>query len=107
MSLDLTRTEGGSLEEVFRMMALAEIYLKNTIEVLSIRSQYFRDIIYQGVEMARSMAFILEKGHDVAFSESYRFVCEYLSKMKVEAANNMAKDCLGKASALRGGRPRD
>lgn len=36
------------------------------MEVLSIRAQFFCDITERGVEEARKMAFIVEKGHEVA-----------------------------------------
>lgn len=98
-ALSLLRTNPGDTEQFGRMLALAEDAFKASLEVLSMRAQYFRDITEQGMETARQMSFLVEQGHDAVFSESYRSAREALaSKMEVEAAKQLAKARIDRAA---------
>lgn len=56
------------------------------------REQYFRDIVHQGVDVARQMFFTVEKEQDAVFSESYHAARETLAaKMEVEVAKRLEK----------------
>lgn len=62
------------------------------------RAQYFRDLVHQGVDIARQMSILVEQGQDAVFSESHRAAREALtSKMEVEAAKQLAKARLSRA----------
>jgi len=106
MALEVAKEDSGTLEEMGRRLKLAEMSLAAVVEVLSMRAQYFRDINDQGMEMARQMAFLVEQGHDAVFSESYRSARTTLtSKMEVEAAKQLAKARIERASGTRGSGP--
>lgn len=91
-------TEGE--EGMGRKLRLAKTAMKASLEVISMRAQYFRDITEQGVEAERQMAFLVEHGHDSVFSESYRTGREALTTklvVEVEAAKRSAKERLERA----------
>lgn len=68
------------------------------------RAQYFWNITEEGVEAARQMVFLVEKGHDAVFSSSYPSTREAItSKLEGEAEKQLAKERLDKA---RGGSSR-
>lgn len=52
-------------------LALAEKAMQAALEVLSMRVQYFRDIMGQGVKSARHISFMAKQGYDAVFSKSY------------------------------------
>lgn len=67
------------MEEMWRSLSLAGMSMKATVEVLSMRAQYFLYIFEQGVEISRQMAFLVEQVSDAVFSESYRTSREALT----------------------------
>lgn len=103
-SLSVLKNTSGDVEQFGRLLALAEDAFKATLEVLSMRAQYFRDITEQGMDTARQMSFLVEQGHDAVFSNSYRTAREALNtKLEVEAAKQLAKARIEKAKKGRGG----
>lgn len=90
--LEGERVESGLVKGAGRYLGLAEILLRATVEMLSMRVQYFRNAMEQGVEAGRQMAFLVEQGHDAVFVKSHRSARETLTtKREVEAARQMAK----------------
>lgn len=63
----MARTEDDSVEGMDRSMALVEISMKVTIEVLIVTGQYFQDRTQQVVEMPRQMEFIVGSGYNAMF----------------------------------------
>lgn len=58
--------------------------MKAEIEVLSMRPQYFCDIVDNGIEEARKMEFLCEQGHKATHSKTYRtFFRTFSSKIEV------------------------
>lgn len=62
--------EDESVDVVARRLKLARSAFKESLEVLSMRAQYFRDITEQRVEIQRKMYFLLEQGNDAVFSKT-------------------------------------
>lgn len=52
MAIDVSKKTSGSIEEVTRRLVLTGDAVKSTMEFLSIRSQYFRDIMCQGIDIS-------------------------------------------------------
>lgn len=69
-ALEVAKAHDGTIEDMGRRLGLEEKSFKAAIKVASRRSQYFRDIIDQGVEVARQISFLVEQGHDAVLSES-------------------------------------
>ena len=91
-SRDVAATESGTEQDMGRQLKLAQKSLKASLEMLSMRAQYFRDITDQGVETARQMSFLVEQGYDAVFSESHRSAREALTtKIEIETAKQIAK----------------
>lgn len=98
-ALRLARDGTGDAAECARHLALADDFLQASLEVLSMRSQYFRDITENGIEEARQMAFLVEQGSDAVHSNAYRSTREVLTgKLEVEAAKQLAKSRLERAT---------
>ena len=92
-----------SCKDMARRLALAETSFRAALEVLSMRGQYFREIVEHGVEEARQMAFLVEQGQDAVHSSSYRAAREALTaKLEVETAKQLAKARLERAINKRG-----
>lgn len=53
------------------LLMLAEMSFKAALEVISMRGQYFRDIVEHCVEEAGQMAFFVDQGQDAVHSTSY------------------------------------
>ena len=66
-SLDIVATESGTEQDMRRQLKLAQKSLKASLEVLSMRAQFFRDITDQGVETARQISFLVEQRDDAVF----------------------------------------
>lgn len=98
-SLRLAREGEGNVAECGRHLAMAEEFLQASLEVLSMRAQYFRDITENGIEEARQMAFLVEQGNDAVHSASYKTARSALNgKLEVEAAKQLAKARLERAT---------
>lgn len=68
------------------------------MEVFSMKAQYFRDITEHGIDEAKKLAFLVEKGSDAVHSKTYRTTREALTgRMEVEAAKHLAKCRLDRA----------
>lgn len=89
-----------------RSLNIAKMSLAEVMEVLNIREQYFRHINDQGMKMARHIAFLVEKGHEAVFSESYCSVRTTIKfKMEVEAAEQLTKARIERTSGKQGDGP--
>lgn len=53
-----------------RRLKLARNAFKASFEVLIMRSQYFRDITEQGVDISMHMSFIVEQGNESVLSQT-------------------------------------
>lgn len=103
-AMTLAKEQEGTVEDLARRLALAEKAFKAALEVISMRAQYFRDVVENGVEEARQMAYLVEQGHDAVHSESYRTAREALtSKIELEAAKQLAKARISKAGGKKKG----
>ena len=78
-ALRLAREGTGNEAEMARHLALAEQFLQASLEVLSMRAQYFHDVCENGVEEARQMAFLVEQGSDAVHSNTYKTAREALT----------------------------
>lgn len=104
MPLEMARTESEGEKDMTRKLKMAEMGMRAEVEVLSISTQYFRDKLEQMLDVSRQMAFLVEKGHDVAFSGSYRSAREALTgKLEVAIAKQLAKTRLERARGQEGG----
>jgi hypothetical protein len=82
-----------------RRLALADKALEAAREVLRMRAQYFHDIVGYGVDAARQMSFLVERGHDAVHSASHKSVRATLTpRLETEAAKMLAKTYLERAS---------
>jgi hypothetical protein len=87
-----------------RMLSLAEKAFGAAREVLAMRGQFFADIVHCGVEVARQMAFLVEKSHDAVHSLSHRSVRESINqRLESEAAKMLAKTHLERVAGGGGG----
>lgn len=83
----------------------AEQFLQPGLEVLSMRAKYFREITKNEIEEAREMAFLLAQRGDAVHSTTYRTAWEALTgKLEIEAAKQLAKSRLERATKKRKGR---
>ena len=104
-ALRLAREGDRNTAECARHLALAEQFLQASLEVLSMRAQYFRDITENGIEEARQMAFLVEQGSDAVHSGVYKSVREALTgKLESEAAKQLAKARLDRTNKKKKGK---
>ena len=80
------------VEDVSKLLALTLSAIKASLEILSMRGQYFKDIVERGTEMARQQAFLVEQTHDAVHSEAHRTLPEaFFSRLEIEAAKELAR----------------
>lgn len=97
-ALKVAKCPDGKVEDMGRRPSLAQNLFKAVPEVLSMRAQYFSDVTEQGMDMARQMSFLVEQGHEVVLSQSYRSSREALtSKLETESGKQLAKARLQRA----------
>ena len=98
-ALRLAREGTGTEAEMAHQLALAEQFLQASLEVLSMRAQYFHDVCEKGMEEARQMAFLVEQGSDAVHSNTYKAAREALkTKLETAAAKQLAKSRLDRAN---------
>lgn len=103
-ALEVATTHSGWIDDMMRRLVLAEDSLKAALEVMAMRTQYFKNRTEQGVDIAMQMSFLVEQNQDAVFSESHRSARTILtSKMESEAAKMIAKAMLERASTRGGG----
>lgn len=87
------------MEESGKQLKVADQAFKAALECLSMRAQYFHDITNHGVEEARQMAFLVEKGHDAVHPEFYKTARHALTqKFEIKAAEQLAPTRLERAT---------
>jgi hypothetical protein len=95
----LAKDEKMTLASTARMLALADKAFAAAREIISMRGQYFSDVVQYGVEGALNMAFLVEQRHGAVHSLSHRTVHESLNqRLENEAAKILAKTHLDRAS---------
>ena len=102
-SMEMVRTGNDDTQSFATKLRMAEAGMAAAMEVLSMRAQYFRDIVTFGIEQARQMANLVEGNQDTTFSSSYRTARDALAtRIELEAAKELARARLGKKPGVDG-----
>lgn len=101
-ALRLAREGSGNAYECTRNLALAKQFLITSVEVLSMRAQYFCDITENGIQEARQMAFLVKQGSASIHSNRNRTARESLTgNLEIEAAKQLERARLERANKIK------